>query len=219
LAKKIFFEALKKNNPLLAAKQFKKYPSGETISLSLVFPKKDKNELRLYISKRAGFRPVENDVWFIFLKGKDIWIGAMGEVQWRNENSLLIYDKTDGNYQDSIEELDEIKRSKLKARDVFGRDGKLALKSLENADFKCELNPNHKLFISRYSKKPYLEAHHLLPMALQKITPKKLDTLDNIFCLCPYCHRAIHQAENNIAKNIINVLVKKRPSVLDILNQ
>ncbi len=71
---------------------------------------------------------------------------------------------------------------------------------------------------SRHTNRPYLEAHHLIPMSLQKDTQKKLDVLDNIFSLCPYCHRAIHHADKNLTINIIDKLVDKRPKVLDIIN-
>lgn len=206
------------SNKITANKRFKKFPTGEDVFLNLVFPKPEKSELRLYLSSKAGFKPTPLSVWFIYLFEENIWIGSMEETQWRNENSLLLYDEDEHKYQDSIEELDEIKSTKLKARDVFTRDSKLALQRLIKTDFKCEFDRKHDLFISRHTKRPYLEAHHLLPMALQKTTTKKIDTLDNIFCLCPNCHRAIHHSESPLAREIIDTLVENRPSVLNILN-
>ncbi|MEO8003145.1 MAG: HNH endonuclease [Arenimonas sp.] len=202
----------------MAKKKFKKFPNGEDLFLNLVFPKREKTELRLYLSTRAGFKPLTNSVWFIFIRAGDIWIGSMGEAQWRAENSLLVYDDDEQKYQDSIEEFDEVKRIKLKERDVYARDRRLALKRLEKADYKCEFNSGHKLFISRHTNRPYLEAHHLLPMALQETTKTKLDTLSNIFCLCPNCHRAIHHSESSFAREIIDTLVDYRPKVLEILD-
>lgn len=206
------------SNKVTANKHFKKFPSGEDLFLNLVFPKPEKSELRLYLSSKAGFKPNPLSVWFIYLYDNDIWIGSMDEAQWRNENSLLLYDEDENKYQDSIEELDEIKSTKLKARDVYTRDSKLALQRLIKAEFKCEFDKKHDLFISRHTMRPYLEAHHLLPMVLQKTTVKKIDTLDNIFCLCPNCHRAIHHSESTFAREIIDTLVENRPSVLNILN-
>lgn len=206
------------SNKIAAKKQFRKFPSGEIIFLNLVFPKPEKSELRLYLSSKAGFKPNPMSVWFIYLYQNDIWIGSMDEIQWRNENSLLLYDEDEQKYQDSIEELDVIKSTKLKERDVYTRDSKLALRRLEKANFKCEFDKKHDLFISRHTKRPYLEAHHLLPMALQKTTTKKIDTLENIFCLCPNCHRAIHHSESTQAREIIDALVEIRPTVLSILN-
>ena len=40
-----------------ARKQFRLFPSGDRISLNLVYPKPNKTELRLYLSSRAGFMP------------------------------------------------------------------------------------------------------------------------------------------------------------------
>jgi 5-methylcytosine-specific restriction enzyme A len=205
------------SNKAAAQQKFKKYPSGETIYLNLVFPKPEKKELRLYLSAKAGFKPKANEVWFIYTKETEIWIGSMSEAQWRSENSLLLFDEDEQKYQDSIEELDDIKRTTLKERDVFSRDRKLALKRLEQESFKCEFDPTHKLFISKHTHRPYLEAHHLLPMALQNVYQKNLDVLDNIFCLCPNCHRAIHHSERTYAIEIIDTLIDKRPTVLKIL--
>lgn len=55
-----------KSNPEKAQQAFYLYPEGNAIHLNPVFPKPEKNELRLYISARAGFKPDGDDVWFIF---------------------------------------------------------------------------------------------------------------------------------------------------------
>jgi 5-methylcytosine-specific restriction protein A len=51
-------------------------------------------------------------------------------------------------------------------------------------------------------------------MGLQDEFSKSLDTMSNVFCLCPYCHRAVHHAEEAIAREILSKLADKRP-VLD----
>jgi len=163
-------------------------------------------------------KPESDDIWFLFEKGKDLWIGSLDEKSWRNQSRILVYDESESEYQDSIQELDEIKVSKLKSKDVFVRDRRKALERMEAAKYLCEFNSSHKLFISRFTGKPYLEAHHLIPMSLQKDTDKQLDTIENIYCLCPYCHRAIHHAEKDTTRDIIETLVNQRPSVLSILN-
>ena len=84
-------------------------------------------------------------------------------------------------------------------------------------NYQCEFDPKHNLFISRGTKLPYLEAHHLIPIALQKTLKTNLDLLDNVFCLCPYCHRAIHHAEIGCTKQIIDRLLDKRHNILDHL--
>ncbi len=207
-----------KSNPEKAKQTFHLYPKGNAINLNLVFPKPEKTELRLYLSSRAGFKPDGEDIWFIFEQDNKLWIGAMSEPLWRNQNQILVYDESEGDYQDSLQELDEVKLNKLKSRDVYVRDRKKAIKRMELASFQCEHDSNHSLFLSRATKKPYLEAHHLIPMSLQKNTKTPLDTLDNIFCLCPHCHRAIHHAKKTTTKDIIDNLVGKRPDVLNILS-
>ncbi len=206
------------SNKEKAGKAFRLYPDGQEINLNLVFPKPNKTELRLYLSQRAGFKPEAHSVWFMFVRDNALWIGGMTEAQWRDENVIVVYDETENVFQDSLDELDVIKINKLQAKDVFSRDRNLALQRIEIEKYKCEYNPSHNLFNSRHTNLPYLEAHHLIPMALQKIIPKKLDTIENIFSLCPYCHRAIHHADKDLTKDIIKRLVDKRPDVLDIMD-
>lgn len=207
-----------KSNPEKAKKPFRLFPDGNEIYLNLVFPKPQKTELRLYLSSRAGYKPNPNDIWFLFIRNNQIWIGSMEEKRWRNENKILINDESESEYQNSIQETGEIKTSLIKQRDIFRRDRNKALLRMNMENYLCEFNREHKLFTSRFTGLPYLEAHHLIPMSLQSETIQTLDTLDNIYCLCPYCHRAIHHAEKEHAKIIIRTLIEKRPAVLNILN-
>lgn len=200
-----------------SGKIFKLYPDGKEILLNVVFPKPNKTELRLYLSTRAGFKPTAGAVWFMFEKDHALWIGSMPESVWRDENSIIVYDETENAYQDSLLELDEIKINNLRARDVFSRDRNLGLARLRLENYTCEYDAKHPLFYSRHTQVPYLEAHHLIPMALQKITAKKLDVLENIFCLCPYCHRAIHHAERELTKDIVFKLLDKRQNLLNLM--
>lgn len=202
------------SKPALSSKSLRLYPTGENIYLNIVFPKPEKTELRLYISSRAGFKPEGGEIWFMFLKDGDLWIGAMSEAAWRLESSELKKDNSDSIYQESLDETDSIRIATLKERDTYARDRNVAIKRMELAGFSCEYNPEHSLFISRFSRKPYLEAHHLIPIGLQGDFSDSLDTVHNVFCLCPYCHRAVHHAEERLARNILETLADKRP-VLD----
>jgi len=197
-----------------AKKRFLLFPTHEEIVLNVVYPKKEKTELRLYISSKAGFKPDGGEIWFMFLREREIWIGSMTEGQWRRESSGLKKDVDDFLYQESLDETDEINISTLQARDAFARSRAIAINRLEISGYTCEYNPKHKLFISRYSKKPYIEAHHLIPISLQNEFGSPLDTVDNVFSLCPYCHRAVHHAEENTARDILETLASRR-EVLD----
>lgn len=199
------------SNKLLSSKPFRLFHSGKTIKLNIVYPKPEKTELRLYISSKAGFKPKGREIWFMFLKDDAIWIGAMPESRWRSESSELKEDESDEIYQREINDTDTIRIAKLKGRDVYVRDRNIAITRMKLSGFTCEFDPSHKLFFSRFTKKPYLEAHHLIPIGVQGSFGQPLDTIHNIFCLCPYCHRAVHNAEDSVARNILTGLAEKRP--------
>ena len=203
-----------RSNMELSAKEFRLYPYGEKITLNIVYPKLAKTELRLYISSTAGFKPDGGYIWFMFLKAGEIWIGTMTESAWRDESSTFKWDESDEIYQSCVNDTNKVRIAKLKARDIFGRDRKIALSRMKLSEYKCEFDPSHNLFVSRFSKKPYLESHHLVPIGLQSEFNKSLDTVHNIFCLCPFCHRAVHHAVSSFARTILGKLSSQR-AVLD----
>lgn len=200
-----------RSNSDLSSKEFRLFPGGETIHLNIVYPKPEKTELRLYISAKAGFKPDGGKIWFMFVKGGDIWIGAMAESEWRSESSELKEDESDEIYQSFVNDTDTVRISKLKERDIYARDRNIAIKRMELSGFTCEFDSSHKLFVSRFTKKPYLEAHHLVPIGLQGDFKKPLDIVHNVFCLCPFCHRAVHHADETFARSILSKLASKRP--------
>ena len=203
------------SNPTLSKKEFLLYPNGNTVHLNVVFPKPEKTELRLYISSRAGFKPKGGQVWFMYKKNGDLWIGALDEKDWRLEASEFRKDEYEEFYQNAVSESDTIKIARLRERDAFARDRNIALKRMKLSGFHCEYDNTHKLFISRFSRNPYLEAHHLIPMGMQSDFKDSLDTIHNVYCLCPYCHRAVHHADEELARDILNTLALKR-SVLSL---
>lgn len=198
-------------NKPLSSKPFRLFLRNRTIKLNVVYPKPEKTELRLYISSEAGFKPKGGEIWFMFLKDSSIWIGAMPEPTWRSESSEVKEDESDEIYQREVNDTDTVRITKLKGRDVYARDRNIAVTRMKLSEFTCEFDPSHKLFLSRFTKNPYLEAHHLIPMGLQGSFSQPLDTIHNIFCLCPYCHRAVHNAEDSVARNILTSLAEKRP--------
>lgn len=200
------------SNPQLSSKQFRLYPSGALINLNLNYPKPGKAELRLYISQRAGFKPLANNVCFIFVRNNDIWIGEMTEIEWRLQASFFKDDDDDDVYQKSINN-EKVRVAILPERVAYARDKRIARQRFELSQYRCEFNPMHDLFISRSTGFSYLEAHHLIPMKAQGFFPNTLDTIDNIFALCPYCHRAIHHAEPHLARSILDKLVYQRPVI------
>ena len=69
---------------------------------------------------------------------------------------------------------------------------RLAKTVIKRHNYICEIDGTHISFVNSKGK-PYMEAHHLLPMSSQKqYFPINIDREENIVCLCPNCHRAIH---------------------------
>lgn len=90
--------------------------------------------------------------------------------------------------------------------------GKIAI---QQANYCCEYINEHITFISNTTKMQYMEAHHLIPISNQEEMWERfgvnVDCVENIVSLCPNCHRAIHYAEKNYKKEIIEKMyVMKR---------
>ena len=184
------------SNKTAAKKQFRLFPTGELIYLNLVYPKPNKSELRLYLSSRAGFMPQKGDVWFLFESrdGGELWIGTMPEHQWRgiNEESLIAQ-----------------KPEKTAKR--IERDPGLVKKRMELSRFSCEYSESHKLFVARSTGSRYVEVHHIIPLNFQdEFSTKKLDHINNLYSLCPYCHAAVHHAEGRVARNLLSKMYDDR---------
>ena len=206
-----------------SSKSFLLYPNLTPIHLNLVFPKVAKTELRLYLAASAQFKPVANNIWFIFINlNGQIVIGDLEERIW---NSLGQEDIIDDYYQQEIEgslirpDVDNVDRNgrivqvEIRGRKTFRRDPKLAVLRFSEAGYKCENNPLHETFIAESTKLPYVEAHHFIPIQFQSIFDFPLDNFNNIIALCPNCHRIIHHALIHHKYEMISNLYLKRPEV------
>lgn len=202
------------DNPTLSRKTFRLFPDGAPVNLNLVFPKPAKPELRLYLSRGGGFRPDGDQVWFIYLSGDDIWLGSMSELEWRAVMSDLRVDDGDSAFQELLQVPGDVTVRRIAERDAYARSRQIALAALDNAERRCEANPDHPRFLAKASGLPYVEAHHLIPMGAQAGFSVSLDVEKNIFSLCPYCHSAVHHAEPDHARPILTQLAEAR-GVLD----
>jgi len=83
---------------------------------------------------------------------------------------------------------------------------------LERADYTCENDPTHKSFLSATMRKPYVEAHHLVPLKAQKDfgDDNCLDHQNNIFALCANCHRLLHHAVGDEKRPLLQKLYDTR---------
>lgn len=77
----------------------------------------------------------------------------------------------------------------------YKRNEARAKKAIVNSNFTCNLDASHKSFISKNGK-PYMEAHHLIPINAQGDFKTGLDCEANIVSLCPTCHRMLHYGED-----------------------
>lgn len=88
--------------------------------------------------------------------------------------------------------------------------GKLAIKK---ANYQCECDNAHISFISKKTKKSYMEAHHLIPVCFQKEMWDKygvnIDCVENLVSLCPTCHKAFHYGSNEVKSKLIEQLFAK----------
>ena len=116
---------------------------------------------------------------------------------------------------DSQNTLISQKKPKVKETTYYSRNRNTALKALDNANHKCEVDSKHPSFKRKNSEHQYCEPHHLIPMHSQsqpEFTTKDLDVEANIVCLCSNCHNQIHYGED--AEKLIKTLYEKRKSKL-----
>ena len=103
----------------------------------------------------------------------------------------------------------------------YRRNIKMAKLALENAHFACEANCQNHTFISGASHKPYMEAHHLIPIPFSDLYYDRyhvsLDRPENIISLCPMCHRIIHFGIDEDRNKILKELFQRRKKQLQTL--
>jgi 5-methylcytosine-specific restriction protein A len=101
--------------------------------------------------------------------------------------------------------------SSSKVSSSFQRKPAPAGAAIGIANFKCEISPLHKTFISTAKNLPYVEAHHLIPISKQANFPKSsLDVTANIVALCPLCHKLLHHGKKSDKKKYLSTLLSVR---------
>lgn len=95
---------------------------------------------------------------------------------------------------------------------VYNRDKRRAMNALIHSNFSCEIDIDHKSFISRCTKRKYMEPHHLVPIAYSDGFEVSLDIEENIVSLCSNCHNQIHYGED--ARELIEKLYEERKTLL-----
>ena len=72
---------------------------------------------------------------------------------------------------------------------------------------KCFFNENHITFES-YNRLNYVEAHHIIPVALNDSFDEELDCEENVIALCPNCHKAIHYAVDEHKEDLLKFIME-----------
>ncbi len=131
------------------------------------------------------------------------------EIQYQRDVENVQLSESEINEANVNSNLPELKE--LNGNKYWKRDPKKAKEALKKVNFYCEIDAKHKTFESKYSKENFVEAHHLIPMSCQgNFKDISLDILSNIIALCPNCHRAIHNSEQNFQKKLIKQLFDNR---------
>ncbi len=128
----------------------------------------------------------------------------------------------DEEYQHEIEtivekapkQFEDKPKSKLERiktnRSAFKRDSLVGLNAIGDANYECEINSDHKDFISKVTNKNYVEAHHLIPMQFQSLFYNSLDVEANVVSLCVACHKKLHHALFSEKEELVAYLYEQR---------
>jgi 5-methylcytosine-specific restriction enzyme A len=111
-----------------------------------------------------------------------------------------------------IEDIEQDRPSfkSVNNRKIWSRNPKYASDAIMVADFLCEVNENHKHFVSKFNQQNYVEAHHLIPMKHQDQFPCSLDIHANIVAICLACHKQIHHGFFFDKKGILEKVFNSR---------
>lgn len=95
----------------------------------------------------------------------------------------------------------------------YKTNSRISKTAIDLAKYKCEIDNNHVSFKSKLNEN-YMESHHLVPMSAQVDFSSNLDRIENIVCLCPLCHKAIHYGEKSIRMKLVSKLFEERKDKL-----
>ena len=151
------------------------------------FKKKDVKEHRMYSTTLKHFKR---------------YIGYLNDQEFQTEllKEELEYDKSvSSNLVKTVEKVSVVDKPEEKPsfksvnnKNIWNINPKYASEAVTNADYLCEFDNLHQHFISRYSRKNYVEAHHLIPIKNQEQFDCSLDIHANIVSIFLICHKKIH---------------------------
>lgn len=208
-------------------KDFFREDTKERIRLKLCMRNKDRKEIRLYLRKKKkgqGYRIDGNSILLISFRGGKAHITSK-PAGLKEPNRLYPRDKNqrlkrlprprdeEPTLNSALNGLPKLLTKK--ERQEWARSGELVKKCLQFARYKCEAGWKGTRFVSKATRHPYAEVHHLIPRKFQDQFRTSLDTLTNFCCLSPQAHRAIHHGTDEQVIQLLEQLLRKRPTLVD----
>ncbi|NHZ43269.1 MrcB family domain-containing protein [Massilia aquatica] len=129
------------------------------------------------------------------------------------EKAATKLDNTDVTQIDFLKAVPVPKRVSTN-RNGWARSVSVSAYALRQAEFMCEVDPMHQTFISNSGKRPYVEAHHLVPMSHQGEFKWSLDVPSNVVALCALCHKLLHHGRALDKKEYLMKLFENRKNRL-----
>ncbi|HHD2753890.1 TPA: DUF3578 domain-containing protein [Clostridium perfringens] len=170
-------------------------PSDEKLSTDL----KGLIKEYLRLQKLIGSRSTDEFNDFILLNSDNKFLDNVEEDQkFINKVEDIISNSLKDNFQIPHKEIIDVPTDPPQSttnsnnKKVWPRNANIASNALIHSSYKCVLNPDHYSFISKKTKKPYMETHHLIPLSKQDNFEFSLDVEANIVSLCSNCHNCIH---------------------------
>lgn len=73
-------------------------------------------------------------------------------------------------------------------------------------DYRCAVNDSSCVEFEARDYKPYVEVHHIVPMAFQVSTTVNLDRTLNMAPLCAGCHKRVHRGSFDTAAEVVEAM-------------
>ena len=202
--------------------------TNQTVKLKLCRRNEPRNEMRLYFSEESGFKAKLDEIVVIrftpsraYLDKRPSRIAKPRELfpvedrNHRRKKLPRLRDKDDKGAQLNDALHTEPKEKTLSERKTWARSLRLANQCIREAEYRCEAGMDREKFVSKRTHENYVEVHHLIPLSRQGDFEVSLDCRENLCCLSPVAHRAIHYGNIDIASELLyRLLEKRRPALL-----
>jgi hypothetical protein len=94
-------------------------------------------------------------------------------------------------------------------RGRYRRSAALAELVRQRADYQCIVNTDDCVTFLGANGTPYIEVHHIIPMAMQGSTGYNLDRVANMVAICVACHTKLHKGSRQIAAEVLTLLLER----------